>query len=173
MFNKPFLDCAPIISFTDLHTSSGVAPSTPRSEVSQSSVTYECPFCLGIGNKDTDAKAYYNGGVPLENIFIMKKSGDVTVGEFIPTCSDILSHRSSRCSQHCSTDAKGDSNEDMELIEATVHSISLASSLQTLNFTSYDDPRLQSYAKQLIVSSDKGGSICDHLQSDKLGSADV
>jgi phosphatidate phosphatase PAH1 len=67
---------------------SGVAEPIESGEIlshSALSDQYSNPIIMGIGNKETDSLAYYCAGVPSKHIFLLEKSGEITVGGFKPT----------------------------------------------------------------------------------------
>lgn len=113
--------------------------------------TYSCPFFLGIGNKDTDATAYYGSGIAITNIIIMQKTGEVVAGGFVPQPVDVLDHHYSRSAVLLSKYGEDDSEAAALLVE----SIAAASPLTMKLFSSYSDPRLHTFTKEIILASSK------------------
>lgn len=122
----------------------------PPNEMADSVYSFKCPFILGIGNKVTDATAYYGAGVPIENILIMQKSGEVIAGGFIPLPEDCIVHRSSN-----TLVAVDPSPDEVATASTIADSFAASSALNTITFTSYSDRNLLSYTKHLILSSSK------------------
>lgn len=128
--------------------------------------SYKCPFFLGVGNKDTDATAYYSAGISITNILIMQRSGEVIAGGFIPQPSDYVAHQSSRAPINVALGP-----DDEEATAAVVCSIKTVSALTKVAFSSYGDPRLLSYTKDLILSSSKVVSFGGYVHEENEGKA--
>jgi hypothetical protein len=119
---------------------------------------YKCPFILGIGNKDTDARAYYCAGISLDKIFIMQKSGVVVTGGYIPLESDYLACSASRSAAIA---APAPSPDDIAAAGEAVKTIAAASTMIAASFVSYEDPNLLLHTKNLILASSKALNFGD------------
>jgi phosphatidate phosphatase PAH1 len=72
-----------------LSASMGIPPVPPKESLHQQSSSSSssplaaapaliCPYVLGIGNREADAAAYYNAGVPESNIFLIDTSSAIS-----------------------------------------------------------------------------------------------
>lgn len=111
----------------------------------------ECPLVWGVGNKVSDAEAYFCSGVPLSRILIVDPSGKILVGGGLLPDAKLLQLHSAFASTQQSASASaqsssGDVSDAAQLNGSGSKSNSTSGGDATSRtFTSYLDPQLFEY----------------------------